>query len=208
VVAVGYEPFHYTTPTDHRGIYIDFYTDQLFGNSTNPLPAAQYRQLQSKYPDCRKTYIIEAAAHGNAHTLFSRLRQLLDSKQRDDDLIEALDTLLGVCCTVGESRCTKDRRPWWSRKVHKLRVWRRILQKLQSGFKNNKHFDAQIHIECLGAGIELENPPTTLEATTAALTNARHDIYNSEKDNEQIRKTEQAEQVSLERNLGNNNTAR
>jgi hypothetical protein len=41
-----------------------------------------------------------------------------------------------------------------------------------------------------------------------ALTNVRQDIYNSEKDSEQLRKTEQAEQVSLERNLGNKNTAK
>jgi hypothetical protein len=82
------------------------------------------------------------------------------------------------------------------------------LQKLQSGFKNNRNFDDQIHIECLDAGFALENLPTTLEATTVALTNVRHDIYNSEKDSEQLRKTEQAEQVSLERNLGNTNTAK
>jgi hypothetical protein len=182
VAAVGYEPFHYTTPTDHRGIYIDFYTDQLFGNSTNPLPAAQYRQLQSKYPNCRKTYVVEAAAHGKAHTLFSRLRHLLESKERDDALIESLDNLLGECCTVGETRCTKARRPWWSRKVHKLRVWRRILQKLLSAFKNNRNFDDQIHNECLDAGLALETLPTTLEATTLALTKVRQDIHNSEKD--------------------------
>jgi hypothetical protein len=50
ISAIGYEPFHHTTPTDHRGVYIDFYTDQLFGNAHNPLLAAQFRQLQSKYP--------------------------------------------------------------------------------------------------------------------------------------------------------------
>jgi hypothetical protein len=208
VATVGYEPFHYTTPTDHRGIYIDFYTDQLFGNSTNPLPAAQYRQLQSKYPDCRKTYITGAAAHGNANTLFSRLRLLLESKERDDVLIESLDTLLGEYCTVGESRCTKAQPTWWSRKVHKLRAWRRILQKLRSGFKNNKNFDDQIHNECLEAGLDLELLPTTLEATTLALTKVRQDIYTSEKDRKQLCKTEQAEQVSLERNLDNKNTAK
>jgi hypothetical protein len=93
----------------------------------------------ASYPDCRKTYIAEAAAHGNAHTLFSRLQHLLESKERDDALIESLDNLLVECCTVGESRCTKARRPWWSRKVHKLRAWRRILQKLQSAFKNNRN---------------------------------------------------------------------
>jgi hypothetical protein len=51
VLAVGYEPFHYTLPTDHCGIFIDFRTDLLFGNAHNPLPAAKHRKLQSKYTE-------------------------------------------------------------------------------------------------------------------------------------------------------------
>jgi hypothetical protein len=64
VEAVGYEPFHFTSPTDHRGIYIDFKTDQLFGNTINKLKNSKLRHLNSKYPLGRKTYIQTAAEHG------------------------------------------------------------------------------------------------------------------------------------------------
>jgi hypothetical protein len=79
VAAVGYETFHFTIPTDHRGIYIDFYTTKRFGTDHNPLPAAHLRKLQSKYIEGRKTYIAAAHTHGEAHNLFGRLRTLLTS---------------------------------------------------------------------------------------------------------------------------------
>jgi endonuclease/exonuclease/phosphatase family metal-dependent hydrolase len=43
VEEVGYEPFHFTTSTDHRGMFIDFNTDKLFGNKT-PTPCRPQRQ--------------------------------------------------------------------------------------------------------------------------------------------------------------------
>jgi hypothetical protein len=123
VAAVGYEqPFHYTLPTDHRDIYIDFYTDKLFGDAYNPLPAAHLRKLQSKYTECCKTYITEAHTHGEAHNLFGCLSTLMKSKQRDDALIEILDHLLGACCTIGETRSTKTRAEWFTRKINRLRI--------------------------------------------------------------------------------------
>jgi hypothetical protein len=98
VAAIGYEPFHHTIATDHRGVYIDFYMDKLFGNATNLLPDAHLRTLQTKYPECRKFYIREASSHAHANNLFSRLADLTNSQERDDDLIEALYKLLGECC--------------------------------------------------------------------------------------------------------------
>jgi hypothetical protein len=100
------------------------------------LPAGKHRKLQSKYTECRKTYIEAAFTPGQAHNLFDRLRLLLTSKQRDDVLIETLDHLLGECCTIGEKRCTKTRGEWFSRKINHLRLRRRILQKKHSAFMN------------------------------------------------------------------------
>jgi hypothetical protein len=129
---------------DHRGIYIDFYTDKLFGDAHNRLPAAKFRKLQSKYTECRKIYITAAHVHGQTHNLFGRLRDLLQSKTQDDALIETLDTLLGECCAIGEQCSTKTRAAWWTREINRLRIRRRILQKMRSAFMNQKNFDAQI----------------------------------------------------------------
>jgi hypothetical protein len=96
VAAIGYELFHHTIATDHRDVYIDFYADKLFGNATNLLPSAHLHTLQTKYPEFRKSYIREASSHAHENNLFSRLADLTKSQARDDDLIEALDKLLGA----------------------------------------------------------------------------------------------------------------
>ncbi len=35
--SIGYEPFQFRSKTDHRGLYVDFHTDLLFGNKTHRL---------------------------------------------------------------------------------------------------------------------------------------------------------------------------
>jgi exonuclease III len=50
VLAVGYESFHHNIPTDHRGIFIDFDTQHLFGAEHNPMVSARHRDLKSSMP--------------------------------------------------------------------------------------------------------------------------------------------------------------
>ena len=118
VEEVGYESFHYTTSTDHRGMFIDFNTDKLFGNQTNTMQSAKARLLNSKYPLGRKTYIQAAADHARQNNLFERLQNLMDTNTRDDALIEKLDQTLGECCDNGEKKCRKTRPEWWTLKVN------------------------------------------------------------------------------------------
>jgi hypothetical protein len=108
--------------------------------------------------------------------LFGRLHTLLQSKQQDDALIETLDHLLGECCIIGETRCTKTRAEWFTRKINRLRLRRRILQKQRSAFLNKLDFATQIQQDYDDAG--LDTPlPTTLEDTILELTAVRKEIH-------------------------------
>jgi hypothetical protein len=147
VAALGYEPFHVMSSTNHRGIFVDFHMAELFGNTTNKLKSSKSRSLNSKYPLGRKTYIEVAFNHGREQNLFQRLQDLLDSNIRDDALIEQLDTTLSECCVLGERKCKKTRPEWWTLEVNRLRIWHRTLQKLKSSFQKNstsKHDYKQI----------------------------------------------------------------
>jgi hypothetical protein len=88
VEAVGYEPFYYTTSSDHRGMFIDFNTDKLFGNKTNTMHSAKSWLLNLKFPLGRKIYILAAADHAHQHNLFERLQTFMDSHERDDAFTE------------------------------------------------------------------------------------------------------------------------
>jgi hypothetical protein len=103
------------------------------------------------------------------------LRDLLQSKTQDDALIETFDALLGECCAIAEQRSTKIRAAWWTREINKLRIRRRLLQKLRLAFMNQQKFDAQIQRDFDEVG--LDTPlPTTLDATILELTAIRKEI--------------------------------
>jgi hypothetical protein len=196
VGAVGYEPFHFTSPTDHRGIYIDFNTDQLFGNTTNKLKNSKSRHLSSKYPLGRKTYVQTAAEHGREQNLFDRLQRLIDSNERDDELMERLDASMTECCALGERNCKKTRSEWWTLEVNRLRIWRRILQKLQSSYKNG----INIHARLTKASAQscIDKPlPVTAEATTIAIAQVRKDIRACLKKSNETRALEQLERIAM-----------
>jgi hypothetical protein len=123
VTAVGYELFHHASATDHRGMYIDFYTNQLFGNNTKQLKSAQSRHLNSKYPLGRKTYIQAASDHTHDQNLFAHLQPLLDGKHCEDALLERLDQIMTECCALAERKCQKTRSEWWMLEVNRLRTW-------------------------------------------------------------------------------------
>jgi hypothetical protein len=197
VVAVGYEPFHYTSATDHHGMFIDFNTAKLFGNTTNKMQTAKSRHLNSKYPLGRNTYIQAASDHGREHNLFQRLHDLLESNTRDDALIEQLDATLGDCCDLGERKCKKARPEWWTLEINRLRIWRRTLQKLQSSLKNNIDITNRIRSTCGAKNISTP-PPLTVDATMLAITQVRKDIRAYMKKSRDTRALEQLKRISME----------
>jgi hypothetical protein len=107
--AIGYEPFHHTAATDHRGIFLDLATEHAFGGRTDNLESASQRTLQTKRHSTKVAYIRAAASYGKANNLFDRLHQLNQSEDRDDALIERLDNILGQSCTTGETSCSHIR---------------------------------------------------------------------------------------------------
>jgi hypothetical protein len=123
VIAVGHELFHHTAITDHRGLFVDFNTEQLFDNTHNLLASATQRILKTQQYDVKATYIQQAGTHGHENNLFARLAALTDSPNRDDSLIERLHTILGQCCHVGKNRCKEVRLGDRSSKIEQLRIW-------------------------------------------------------------------------------------
>jgi hypothetical protein len=207
VTAVGYEPFHFTSATDHRGIFIDFDTYKLFGNTTNKLQSSQSRHLNSKYPLGRKTYIETAAAHGRDQNLFKRLQDLLDANIRDNSLIENLDATLGECCDIGERKCKKTCPEWWTMEINRLRIWRRTIQKLKSSLMNNIDIRARLQATCIYHGITRPFPLTAEEATIA-ITQVRKDIRNCLKKSRDAQAQVQLENISMEHTNNNQDKAK
>jgi hypothetical protein len=174
---------------------------------TNKLHTAQSRQLNSKYPLGRKTYIESAADHGQEHNLFTRLQELLDKNICDGTLIEHLDATLTDCCELGERKCKKTRPEWWTFEINKLRIWRRTIQKLKSSYNNNIDIHTRLQNTCNQHGITIPLPDTIAAATTTII-QVRKDIRVCLKTSRDTRALEQVERISMERTEGNQNKAK
>jgi exonuclease III len=74
--ASGYEPFNARIMGDHRGVYVDFHTCQLFGSDTLPLPPIALRDYQSKNIHQTAIFIQEQFQHLDDHQWLSQIQEL------------------------------------------------------------------------------------------------------------------------------------
>jgi exonuclease III len=106
--AAGYEPYKIRFPSaDHRGFFMDFDTEALFGNITPPLATPASRVLNSRNQKNRITYIKSKYAFLKDRRWFERLTELMKDSTFDQDAIEKLDRDWVRASKHGEKQCTK-----------------------------------------------------------------------------------------------------
>jgi hypothetical protein len=93
IVSCGYEPFQNHILSDHRGIFIDFSTGHLFGNSTQPLAPMALRDISSKKPHQIAPYFKKKFEYQKEKGWFDKLdsiKECLKSKILNHELAEEL----------------------------------------------------------------------------------------------------------------------
>ncbi|KAI2490533.1 hypothetical protein MHU86_24043 [Fragilaria crotonensis] len=99
----GYEAFDARLPSDHRGYYLDFQTDLLFGNQTQELANPQQRLLHASNIQQVTTYLNEKYELLMAHNAFVRGARLTYQGNRHK-FAERLDRVVTEASLVAESR--------------------------------------------------------------------------------------------------------
>jgi hypothetical protein len=113
----GYDPFGYRIPSDHRGFYIDFATDELLGQQLMPLASASRRDFDTSSPEVVHKYVTTKLRYLDDHQFFVRLRVLADSNEANHDLAESLDRDLQRASRHAANQCSRRPRPPWSPKL-------------------------------------------------------------------------------------------
>jgi exonuclease III len=72
LIALGYDPFNVRLSSDHRGFFLDFDTDKLFGNPTSDLASLKRRMLKANNTAQVTTYINKMYELLTAHNAFDR----------------------------------------------------------------------------------------------------------------------------------------
>jgi hypothetical protein len=101
VRASGYEPFNIRILGDHRGIYVDFHTRELFGSNTIPLPPIALRDYCSKNIHQTAAFIQDAHEHLEDHAWFSQIQELqqhMDRNKPNHILADKLDCRRILAC--------------------------------------------------------------------------------------------------------------
>ena len=138
-----YEAFGYRPKGDHRNIMIDFDTDKLFGNRTQPLGPISSRDFTSQDKSSNRKYIQAKHQYCTDHNVGQRLAAL---KERwDSDEAEKLDRDWQRAGEFAAKQCSKKPRsvPYVA-ELAELRKRKNLLLKLISAAKLQKSFDAGI----------------------------------------------------------------
>ncbi len=127
----GYEPFKIHIDSDHRGVYIDVYTDQFFGSDTVPLAKLEHRDIISKKTHQIPTYFKALAQQFEDHKWFQGIQQLRDCMDRNEpnhSLAEALDTRRIRSCIHAGKQVKRYPTTPYSPEIARLRTIDHILK--------------------------------------------------------------------------------
>ena len=103
----GYEPVKFRFPGDHRGIFMDFDTNSLFGNSTVPLPPPHSRHIHSRHETNRERYVCAKHAYLLNHQWFERLDALISAPSPNPVAAERLDKDWVRASLHAERQCSR-----------------------------------------------------------------------------------------------------
>ena len=93
VIKCGYEPFNANIISDHRGIFVDFSTSNLFRGGIQPLAPTPLRDISTKRPHQLPHYFEAKQKYLQESGWFARINELsdlMDKNERDDHLAEIL----------------------------------------------------------------------------------------------------------------------
>jgi hypothetical protein len=80
----GYEPFNIRIMGDHRGIYVDFSTTEMFGLETMALPPLALRDYCTKNIHQNALFIQDQFQHLDDHAWFQQIHILQECMNKNE----------------------------------------------------------------------------------------------------------------------------
>ena len=134
VVAAGYEAFNARFVSDHRGYFIDFNTNALFGSPTQELASYAHRRLRTSNLHQNTAYIEKLYELMQAHNVIERAHRLTHAGDRHT-LVEALDRDMTAACLAPEATLPRFGEAAWSSELATARKRTHALGKIFSNVK-------------------------------------------------------------------------
>ena len=104
----GYETAAFRFPSsDHRGLFLDFDTTMLFGNSTPPLATPASRHINSRDRGNCIQFVNAKHKYLREHRWFERLKELRNTAEPNQETAESLDRDWSRASAFAENECTR-----------------------------------------------------------------------------------------------------
>jgi exonuclease III len=202
---IGYAPYHFSKPSDHRPILLEFKTSLLFGYSNMHLQSPPNRVVKTKDKSAVTRFITEWFKYISANQGFT-LQQQIDKDQIGPDIVEQVDNIIGRGGAQAEASCKRRRPEFYSRQLVQQRVrvstLRCHLRSLRLGVDRTLSLTNRLQ-RC---GIDLYLPPTIQSAITMLSTEVST-LRQLSQEHKELRQKELEERVLEASSRGNKTCA-
>ena len=170
--AIGYAPYNWVTNSDHRAIFLDIQSQQLFNDKqdNSKTLASVARAIKSNDKKRAAMFIHKFYHHLQSNNCYAQLTKVGEEHATPHD-VEQLDKLIGQAGETSEKHCRRRRPEFYSQDLNSHRIKTSIALGQLNNIRLNKEpntssFEARLQ----RAGIEMTLPPTRKEA---------YDLYTS-----------------------------
>ena len=148
VLSCGYEPFGHRYVSDHRGMFVDFDSQILFGTNIPKLAKYEPRMLNSVNIRQVTEYIRNLHDRLAANNVFERAERLTHAGDRHQ-FAERIDRDVLVASLAAEKATTRYEAPQWSQTLARARQKVQLLRKIVSCYKKKRPIDNNLTQELL-----------------------------------------------------------
>ncbi|KAI2509161.1 hypothetical protein MHU86_5280 [Fragilaria crotonensis] len=165
VISAGYEAFNAHIVSDHRGFYLDFDSNVLFGSDTQKLVSAEKRDLSSNNTQQVTEYIREKyRILFHHHNAFVRSAQLTQPGNRHA-FAERLDQDVLTASLAAAAKVKKFGEPAWSVELAEARKQVVVLKKHLSALRTHYDHSSVLAREMAQLSTPVPLPPTPRECS-------------------------------------------
>ena len=198
---IGYAPFQYAKPSDHRPLLLELDAHVLFGNRPEKLRPSYERILHSKDKTAVTRYIESWYAEIQARQGFHYTHQI-QNDEAPPELVEMVDEIIGKSSDIAEQACRRRRPEFYSHQIVQQRCRVSILRSHLNAIRHGLDRTKQLEQRMKRAGLEFDLPPTQ-KYTLQALQLARVELHHTCQDHKAVRHAELEAKIDHATQQGN-----
>jgi hypothetical protein len=191
VYQCGYEPFNINILSNHRGVYVDFFTSATFGDNHKALLPMELRDILTKRIHQTAPYFELKDKHLSDHKWYKGIDELQDAVETNtpnhEFAVKLYKRLCSLCQFTG-SRLKRYPGAPYSPKLSRMRTIQRLLQLAISQYTSKYNLMTEIEDTSIKLSSIWYTLPNTLAECWAALSQQIKEIKKTTREEEKSRK--------------------